>query len=96
MTFTSCGLALDKWQEFMRHGSPESGRLRGRWDRAPSYAAAQENSKFSGLRAPATNLIWTKRSPEFGDLLLSLAAVFISAREPFARSLSLSLRLSPG
>jgi hypothetical protein len=39
------------------------------------YAAAQANSKFSGLRAPATSFIWTRRSPVSGDLLLSLAAL---------------------
>jgi len=27
---------------------------------AADYAAAQENSKFSGLRAPATSLIWPR------------------------------------
>ena len=34
--------------------------------------------------APATNFIWTRRSPVSGDLLLSLAALSIPARSPFS------------
>jgi hypothetical protein len=55
---------------------------------APSaYAAVQENSKFSGLRAPATSFIWTKRSPVSGDLLLYLAALSIPAKVSLQRDL---------
>jgi hypothetical protein len=32
------------------------------------------------LRAPATSFVWAMRSPVFGDLLLSLAALSIPAR----------------
>jgi hypothetical protein len=55
-----------------------------RADRQRTYAADHENSKFSALRAPATSIIWTTRSPVSGDHLLSLAAFSIPARSPFS------------
>jgi hypothetical protein len=48
------------------------------------HAAAVQSCKYRRLCAPATNSIWTKRSPVSGDLLLSLAALSIPARSPFS------------
>ena len=75
---------------FRRHRSSDRG-----------YAAPQQNSKFSGLRAPATNIICT-RSSSSGDLsssqrprgasdapvLCACAALSIAARLPCSSILS--------
>ena len=53
------------------------------------YAAPLAGCRCRWLHAPATNFIWTMRSPVSGDLLLSLAAVSIPARSPFSVIFSL-------
>jgi hypothetical protein len=40
-----------------------------------NYAAPLHSCKYRWLQAPATNFVWTKRSPVCGDLLLSLAGM---------------------
>lgn len=51
---------------------------------AEAYVEAQENAKFSGLHAPATNCTGTRRSPVSGDLFVFWAAANIAARFPLS------------
>ena len=63
----------------MRSGRISEERLN--WSPC-AHAAVQENSKFSGLRAPATIDTCSERSPVSGDLLLCAVAPSIAARLP--------------
>lgn len=50
--------------------------------RGELYAAAETNSKFSGLRAPATKDTCKERSSDSDDLFVCTLALSIAARFP--------------
>ena len=56
------------------------------------YAAVQEKSKFSGLRAPATISTCSERSPVSGDLFAFVAALSIAAKFPLQLDSELAIR----